>query len=94
MNSVTMYELCDAEPRVVEDLEDVLVAELGHGLRLAFEARLRLGLTGQVLVEDLDRHLALQGLVLRAIHDRHTTLTHLFDERVTLGNAGLLHPSP
>ena len=69
------------------------MAELGHGLRLAFEARLRLGLTGQVLVEDLDRHLALQGLVLRAIHDRHTTLTHLFDERVPLGNAGLLHPS-
>ncbi len=70
------------------------MAQLRHGLRLPFEAGLRIGLAGQVLVEDLDRHLALQGLVMRAIHDRHTTLTHLFDERVTLGNAGLLHPSP
>ena len=82
------------EPRVVEDLQDVLVAQLGHRLRLAFEARLRLGLAGQVLVEDLDRHLALQGLVLRAIHDRHATLAHLFDELIPFGNAGLLHPSP
>ena len=94
MNSVTMYELADADPRVVEDLQDVLVAQLGHRLRLALEARLRFGLAGEVLVQDLDRDLALESLVLRAIHDRHATLAHLFDELVPIGNPGLLHPSP
>ena len=77
MNSVTMYELSRVEARVVEDLQDVLVAQLGDRLRLALEARLRLGLGREVLVEDLDRDLALQRLVVRAIHDRHTALAHL-----------------
>ena len=94
MNSVTMYELDDSDARVVEDLEDVLVVQLRDGLGLALEARLRFGLGGQVVVQQLDRDLALERLVLRAIDDRHTTLAHLFDERVPLRYAGLLHPSP
>ena len=70
------------------------MAQLGHRLRLALEARLRFGLGGEVLVQHLDRDLALQRLVLRAIDDRHAALAHLFDEPVPLRNLGLLHPSP
>jgi hypothetical protein len=80
--------------RVVEDLQDVLVTQLRDGLRLALQARLRFVVGGQVLVQQLDRDLTLERLVLGAIDDRHTTLSHLFDELVPLRYAGLLHPSP
>jgi hypothetical protein len=46
--------------RVVEDLEDVLVAKLRDGLRFTLEAVARLLLFREVLVEDLDRDGALQ----------------------------------
>jgi len=83
-----------AGPRVVEDFEDVLVPQLRHRLRLALEAGLGFRLSREVLVQNFDGNLTLQRLVLRAIDDRHTTLAHLFDESIAIGNPGLLHPSP
>ena len=72
--------------RVVEDLQDVVVPQLRHRLRLALEPRLGFGLGRQVAVQHLDRHLALQAVVLRAVHDRHATLADLFDQPVARGN--------
>jgi hypothetical protein len=46
--------------RVVEDLEDVLVAQLGHGVGLALEAVAGLVVIGEVAVQDLDRDVALE----------------------------------
>ena len=46
--------------RVVEDLEDVLVAQLGDCLGLALEPVARLLVVGEVLVQDLDRDGPLQ----------------------------------
>ena len=83
----------DVKPENVMVRKDGLLKLMDFGIAQVLDLQ-RMTVTGQVLVQDLDGHLALQGLVLRAIHDRHTTLTHLFDERVPFGNAGLLHPSP
>ena len=47
----------------VEDLDDVGVHEPGGGQRLAPEARDELAVVGQVLGEQLDRHVALQARV-------------------------------
>ena len=49
--------------RVVEDLEDVLVAELRDRLRLALEAIARLLIVGEVLVQDLHRDDALERAI-------------------------------
>ena len=80
--------------RVVEDLHDVVVVQLGHRLGLALEARLRLGLGQQVRVQHLDRHLALQRLVVRPVHDRHAALADFFDDPITGGEPSLQHEEP
>ncbi len=67
------------------------MVELGHRLRLSFEAGLRLGVGGEVLVQQLDRDLALQRLVVRAKDDGHAPLTDLVDEPIALGDLGFLH---
>ena len=55
----------------VEDLDDVGVHQPRGRLRLALEARHEGGVVGEVLGEQLDRHLALQAQVEREVHGRH-----------------------
>src|SRR5207245_651739 len=43
--------------RVVEDFENVLVSQLGNGLRFALESQLGRGLFGEMGMEDFDRDL-------------------------------------
>src|SRR5690606_853341 len=66
----------------VEDLEDVLVAQLGDRLRLALEPLARFLVIGQVAVQHLDRDLAAKRGVEPAVHDGHAPLTHLLEELV------------
>src|SRR5262249_47044106 len=68
--------------RVVEDLEDVLVAELRDRLGLALEAIARLLVVGEVLVEGLDRDRSLERSIEPAIHDRHAALAHTSQQLV------------
>jgi len=70
-------------PRVVEDLHDAVVFQLGHGPRLALQARARFSLGEQVRVQDLDRYLASQSLVLRTIDDGHAALADFFDDSIS-----------
>ena len=56
------------------DRGDVGVLELGEDLRLALEAREAVGVRGERLGEDLDRDLALQLRVGRAVDDPHPAL--------------------
>ena len=68
--------------RVVEDLEDVLVAQLGDGVRLALQARARLFLPGEMRMQDLDRDLAVERRVGRFVDHRHTALPHLLEQAI------------
>src|SRR6185503_19936220 len=67
---------------VVENLEDVLVPQLGHRLGLALEPIARLLVVGQVLVEHLDRDDALELAIDAAIHDRHPALPDALEQFV------------
>ena len=66
----------------IEDLEDVLVAQLRDRVRLALEAIARLLVIREVLVEHLHRDLALQAPVAPAIDDRHPALAHTLEQLV------------
>ena len=55
----------------VEDLHDVGVHEPRGGERLAAEARDEARVLGQVLGEQLDRHVALQPRIERELDRRH-----------------------
>src|SRR4029078_2275976 len=68
--------------RVVEDLEDVLVAQLGHRLRLALEAIARLLIIRQGLVQHLDRDHALEPAIKAAIDDPHPALPDALEQFV------------
>src|SRR6185312_13497932 len=67
---------------VVEDLEDVLVAQLGDGLCLALEPVARLLVVGEVLVQDLDRDRALERAIDPSIDDRHPALADALQQLV------------
>ena len=72
MYSITMK--CWPEALVqagVEDLHDVGVDQARGRLRLALEARHERGVVGEVLGEQLDRHLALQAQVEREVDGGH-----------------------
>ena len=55
----------------VEHLDDVRVHQARGRLRLALEARHERGVVGEVLGQQLDRHLALEAHVEREVHRRH-----------------------
>ena len=55
----------------VDHAHDVGVAELGHGARLAPEALELIRVRGDLPVHQLDRDLALERLVERAVDGRH-----------------------
>ena len=57
----------------VEHLDDVRVHEPGGGERLAAEAGDERRVVGQVLGQQLDRHVALEALVEGQLHGGHPT---------------------
>ncbi len=58
----------------INDADDVRVAELGHGLRLALKAGLEIVVPAQLTLHDLDRHRALQTDLLTFVHRPHAAL--------------------
>jgi len=73
----------DAPLRVqAVDRGDPRVVDRGEEPRLALEARQPLGVAGEDLGEDLDRHLAPESGVRRLPHHAHAALADLFDQAV------------
>ena len=68
-DEVLVCGLVEAE---VEDLHDVRMHQLGGRESLPPEARDEGGIVGQVLSQQLDRDFALETLVNREHHRRHT----------------------
>ena len=73
---LALEELADGEPEAalvadVEEREDVGMREGGNRLRLGREARERLGVARQLLGQHLDRDLALEPRVPRAVDLAH-----------------------
>ena len=84
---LALEELADGEPEAalvadVEEREDVGMREGGDGLRLGREARERLGVAGQLLGQDLDRDLAVQPRVPRAVDLAHAAGAERGDDLV------------
>jgi hypothetical protein len=65
-----------------EDGGDPGVAQRGQQLGLALEARQPLGVPGEVLGQDLDRHVAAERRVLGAPDHTHPALADLLDQAV------------
>ena len=72
------------EPRLaeIEARGDRRVAERGLGAGLAQEARAVLGVAGELLGQDLERHHAIEAGVARLEHDAHPTATDGFQQLV------------
>ena len=70
----------------VEDLDDVGVHEPCGGERLALEPRDERGVLGQVLGQQLDRHLALQPAVEGQMDGRHAAQPQAVAELVAAGD--------
>ena len=68
--------------RVVEDLEDVLVAQLGHRVRLALQSRARLLLAGEVRMQDLDGDFAVERCVGAFVDHGHAALPDLLEQAI------------
>ena len=66
----------------IVDGEDVRVIELGDGLGLALETREPIGVGGHRLRQHLDRHIAIEPLVVRAVDHAHPALADLLDDAV------------
>ena len=105
----TFDELADDVPGLlargrneVVHRQDRRVANGGHRVRLAAEPGLELGAPGEESVHDLDRDVAAQLRVARAIHGRHAAAAELGldeepsqflpDEADLRGLAGVNHP--
>jgi hypothetical protein len=71
----------------VVDADDVGVREAGEGLGLAQQAALALGVAGAV-AQDLDRDLAIEGLVEGGVDDAHAAAAELAQDGVA-ADAGL-----
>jgi hypothetical protein len=67
---------------VVVDLDDGRVGQACHRARLAREAGARVGRRGEVRVQQLHRHLAVERGVAAAVDDRHAAAPHLLEELV------------
>ncbi len=61
--------------------------ESGHGPRLALEAGEAVGIVGHLLRQHLDRHVPVEPLVVRAVHDAHATLADLGQDPVVAERA-------
>jgi threonine dehydratase len=70
------------DPGVVVDLHDPGVGQPGHGTGLAGEADPALGGLGQVGVEQLHRHLAVEGAVPAAVDHGHASAPDLLEQLV------------
>ena len=67
-DEVLVAALVEAE---VEDLDDVRMHEPSRGQRFAAEARDESRVIGQVLGEQLQRHIALESLIEGEVHSGH-----------------------
>ena len=65
-----------------KDRNDVRVRQFGGGARFVQEALLERGLTGQMRLENLERHRPLECDVLREVHDSHAAAAELPLQRV------------
>ena len=68
--------------RDVEHLDDVRMPQLRDGLRLDCEAMRDLRVLAKVRVEDLDRDVAAEAPVVRAVHGGHASMTELVEHLV------------
>ena len=78
---------------VVEDLDDAGVGEPGHHPRLAREPGPRLRRGGEVRVQELHRHLAVEGGIAAAVDDGHAAAAHLLEELVAAQHPDHASPS-
>ena len=95
MYSITMkyWPVCSSRPGV-EHLHDVGVHEARRRLRLALEARHERGVVGEVLGEQLDRHLALEAQVEREVHGGHPAEAQPALQAVAPGDLHRAHLPP
>src|SRR6267378_1548308 len=68
----------------VEDADDVGMAQPRRELRLAAEALYHPGISGERRMQDLDRHVALEREIARAVHPPETTGTDLLQQLVVV----------
>jgi len=66
----------------IPDLEDVGVGELGDRLGLGLESRETVASLGHILRQHLDRHVAIEPLVVRAVHHSHAAGADLLADTV------------
>ena len=72
----------------VDDAHDVRVVELRDGPRLAAKALELVGVAGDLAMHELDRDLALEHRVERAVDRRHASRPDLRVEAIALGEQG------
>ena len=73
----------------VVDAHDIRAGQTGGRLRLLFEARCEGGVAGILRQHELDRHGAVQALVLRPVHHGHAARAHLVLEEVPASQKAL-----
>jgi len=62
--------------------KDVRVVELRHRLGFALESSETIGILCDILMQHLDRHVAIETLVVRPVHHPHPTGADLLDDAV------------
>src|SRR5437879_2388711 len=77
----------------VEDTDDIGMPQPRRELRLAAKALYHPGIGGERRVQDLDRHVALEREVARAVHPPETTGTGLLQPRVVIAPCAPEPPS-
>jgi hypothetical protein len=78
----------------VEHLDDVRMSQLRDGLRLDGEAMRDLAALAEVGVEHLDRDVATEPLVVRAVDGGHASMTELVEHLVLGQDRGATRPAP
>jgi len=66
----------------LDDVDDVVVAQLRDGACLTFETRTRLGVRGDLGPEQLERDLAAERALLREVHRAHSAFAEARDQPV------------
>ena len=74
----------------VEDLQDVRVLEAGDRPRLLLEALAVDRVVGEEVGKDLDRHVAVEGGVVCAVHGRHSSPADALEQTVGPDRGSLL----
>ena len=78
----------------VIDRRDVRVVKRGRGTRFLAEPRDEFGIGCKARAEDFHRHIAIEKLVVRPVHERHAALTEWLDQAVAARQHPLgQHPS-